>query len=243
MAKKGNKSAPGGRLSVNGQHLPTSDGCIATYRTGKPCSIPRVSKLMPYCGKCMRTGDPSLKAVKHPRFGKILIAKRNLPKGYYVAWWGNLLPKKKIARKRMEWALETTKGMVDAVPYDGSQLKYCACVGPNELPTIDFAPNSDVLLNRGEDKAAVMFRTLRPIPRNWQVDMMYNKDEKSTDEFFQEQGICRGDVGTKRYPALRKKNADPPVWLKATGMKKKATKKKVMNMKLKTSKSRSKKSG
>ena len=35
-----------------------------------------------------------------------------------------------------------------------------------------------------------------------QVDMMYNKDEKSTDEFFQEQGICRGDVGTKRYPAL-----------------------------------------
>ena len=42
---------------------------------------------------------------------------------------GNLLPKKKIARKRMEWALETTKGMVDAVPYDGSQLKYCACVG------------------------------------------------------------------------------------------------------------------
>ena len=36
----------------------------------------------------MRTGDPSLKAVKHPRFGKILIAKRNLPRGYYVAWWG-----------------------------------------------------------------------------------------------------------------------------------------------------------
>ena len=30
--------------------------------------------------------------------------------------------------------------------------------------------------------------------------MMYNKDEKSTDEFFQERGISRGDVGTKRYP-------------------------------------------
>ena len=29
---------------------------------------------------------------------------------------------------------------------------------------------------------------------------MYNKDEKSTDEFFQERGLTRGDVGTIRYP-------------------------------------------
>lgn len=33
-----------------------------------------------------------------------------------------------------------------------------------------------------------------------QVDMMYNKDEKSTDEFFNERGLTRGDVGTKKYP-------------------------------------------
>ena len=109
----------------------------------------------------MMKGDPSLKAVKHPKFGKILVATRNLPKGYYVAWWGKLCPKKQVPYKRMEWALETSKGMVDAVPYKGSQLKYCACpgriritaitaysfnfspvTGPSELPTIDFAPNS-----------------------------------------------------------------------------------------------------
>lgn len=108
----------------------------------------------------MMKGDPSLKAVKHPKFGKILVATRNLPKGYYVAWWGKLCPKKQVPYKRMEWALETSKGMVDAIPYKGSQLKYCACpggirittyslqlqlltvTGPNELPTIDFAPNS-----------------------------------------------------------------------------------------------------
>ena len=34
-----------------------------------------------------------------------------------------------MAHKRMEWALETDKGMVDAVPYKGSLLKYCACPG------------------------------------------------------------------------------------------------------------------
>lgn len=188
----------------------------------------------------MMKGDPSLKAVKHPKFGKILVATRNLPKGYYAAWWGKLCPKKQVPFKRMEWALETSKGMVDAIPYKGSQLKYCACpgrsrittyslqlqlltfwlkdwvTGPSELPTIDFAPNSvaasdhfltrmqwwrglidfwddlnvhtwfssktwrdaipkrhtktqDVLLKSGEKLAAIVFQTLRPIPRNWQA--------------------------------------------------------------------------
>jgi len=133
-----------------------------------------------------------------------------------------LIKKKEMPRKRMEWALETTTGMVDAVPFKGSLLKFCACPGPNELPTIDFAPNSDILLKRGEKRAAVIFRTVRPIPRNWQVDMMYNKDEKSTDEFFKEQGISRGDVGTRRFPAVRKKRASPPSWSK---MKSKSNKK------------------
>lgn len=77
----------------------------------------------------MKTGDPSLKAVTHPRFGKILIATRDLPKGYYAAWWGKLCKKRQVPYKRMEWALETGKGMVDAVPYKGSLLKFCACPG------------------------------------------------------------------------------------------------------------------
>eukprot|EP00435_Cladocopium_sp_Y103_P076104 s94_g77.t1 len=206
-----------GRLSASGQYLPKSGGCIATSRSGRACPHPRATKLMPYCKGCMKKGDPSLKAVKHPRFGKILVATRNLPKGYYVAWWGKLCKnKKQVPYKRMEWALETSKGMVDAVPYNGSLLKYCACPGPSELPTIDFAPNSDVLLKSGEKLAAIIFRTLRPIPRNWQLDMMYNKDEKTTDDFFQERGLTRGDVGTKRYPAERKKKAGPPAYKKKT---------------------------
>lgn len=180
---------------------------------------------MPYCKKCFQAGDPSLKAVKHPKFGMILIATRDIPKGYYVGWWGKLLKKKsEMPRKHMEWALETTKGMVDAVPYKGSQLQFCACPGPNEVPTIDFAPNSDCLLKRGEPMGTAVFRTLKAVPRGYQVDMMYNKDEKSTDIFFREQGIKRGDVGTKKHPALRKKGAPPADWEKASSKKGKAMK-------------------
>eukprot|EP00930_Biecheleria_cincta_P081572 TRINITY_DN706_c0_g1_i1.p1 TRINITY_DN706_c0_g1~~TRINITY_DN706_c0_g1_i1.p1 ORF type:complete len:239 (+),score=49.38 TRINITY_DN706_c0_g1_i1:64-780(+) len=202
--------------SVHGQNAPTSGGCISTSRTtGKACTGKRESRYLPYCKKCMKAGDPSLKAVQHPRFGKILIAMRDLPKGYYVGWWGKLLKKKSdMPKKHMEWALETTKGMVDAVPFKGSLLQFCACPGPNEVPTIDFAPNSDCILQRGQPFGTAIFRTLHAVPRNHQVDMMYNKDEKSTDIFFKEQGIKRADVGTKKYPALRKKGAGPPDWEK-----------------------------
>mmetsp|Transcript_25866 Transcript_25866/g.46789 ORF Transcript_25866/g.46789 Transcript_25866/m.46789 type:complete len:229 (+) Transcript_25866:57-743(+) len=196
------------RVSSQGQHLPSGTGCIATSVSGKPCLDPRASKNMPYCSRCMKTGDPSLKVTKHPHFGKILVANRKLRKGYYVSWWGKLLKRKSdMPSKHMEWALETTKGMIDAVPYKGSMLQFCACPGPSEVPVIDFAPASDILLKKGQDMGAVIFRTLRDIPKGYQVDMMYNKDEKTTDEFFKEQGIERGDVGTKSYPALKKSKA------------------------------------
>ena len=49
-------------------------------------------KGVPYCLECLQNGDPSLKVADHPKFGKILVAARDLPKGYLAAWWGDLLP-------------------------------------------------------------------------------------------------------------------------------------------------------
>ena len=46
--------------------------------------------LTKYIPVCNRTSDPSLKAVDHPKFGKILIARRALKKPYHAAWWGTL---------------------------------------------------------------------------------------------------------------------------------------------------------
>jgi len=34
---------------------------------------------------------------------------------------------------------------------------------------------------------------------------MYNKDEKTTNEFFAERGLVRADIGCPAFPALKKK--------------------------------------
>eukprot|EP00747_Dinoflagellata_sp_TGD_P161916 gnl/TRDRNA2_/TRDRNA2_178946_c0_seq1.p1 gnl/TRDRNA2_/TRDRNA2_178946_c0~~gnl/TRDRNA2_/TRDRNA2_178946_c0_seq1.p1 ORF type:complete len:258 (+),score=43.07 gnl/TRDRNA2_/TRDRNA2_178946_c0_seq1:102-776(+) len=195
-----------GGLTKSGQWSPTGPGCIATPK-GVPCPHPRDSYYIPLCKHCLKTGDPSLKPVDHPKYGKILIATRNLPKGYYAAWWGNLMPMKKMRQKAMEWALQTNKGTIDATPFrKGSQLQFCACPGPNEVPTIDFAPKSVSILAKVK-RTCEIFKTLRAIPKNHQLTMMYNLDEKTTDEFFEERGLKRADVGTRKYPAIRKQKA------------------------------------
>lgn len=202
------------KRTKHGQNLPTGDLCIATFKDGRACPMPRSGPAVPYCRRCMKAGDPSLKVEQHPCYGKILVATRDLPKGYYAGWWGKLVPQKQLALKRWEWALQTGKGMIDAVGHAGSQLKLCQCPGPSELATIDFAPNDSSLLRHAVKgkMGCALFRSLRDIPKSHQVTMMYNLDEASTDKFFKEQGITRSDVGTKKFPALRKKQAGPAPW-------------------------------
>lgn len=201
------RKAPTRRLST-GQHHPLGSGCLATLCNGRPCPIPRDSFYLPYCKPCMKKGDPSLKVVQHPKYGKILIAARNIPKGYQVAWWGDVRKKKEMSHKAMEWALETNttpKRWIDATPHRGSQLQFTACPGPSEVPTIEFARKADILLNTTSvEKSCSLFATLRPIPKNHQFAMMYSRDEKSTETFFKDMGIKRADVGTRKYPALKK---------------------------------------
>jgi len=198
-----------GRLTIGGQHFPCGKLCIATSaKDGRPCPSSRATPNVPYCQACMRRGDASLKVVKHPRFGYILIAARDLPKGYYAGWWGKLIANKNLPEANAEWALSTKSGMIDALPYNGSQLKYSACPGPHEVPTVNFAPNHSSLLGKTKGaQTTMLFWTLRPVPKGTQLTMMYNEDEKSTEVFFKERGIERKDVGTNRYPAIRKPNA------------------------------------
>lgn len=190
-----------------GQNHPQGCGCISTSKTGKPCTGLRETRSVPYCKRCMAKGDPSLKVTKHPKYGLILVATRNIPKGYMVAWWGDVRAKKEMAAKAMEWALETNtspKRWIDATPHKGSQLQFTACPGPSEVPTIEFAPKDDVLLDIASEKCCLLFATLRSIPKNYQFTMMYNRDEKTTENFFKEMGIKRADVGTAKWPTLKK---------------------------------------
>merc|ERR1712107_301021 len=94
-------------------------------------------------------------------------------------------------------------GVIDATPHRGSQPQFCACPGPNEVPTLDVARSINFPLKKGE-LGCVMFQTVRDMPQNHQVTMRYNDSEKSTNEFFAERDIVRADVGTPKYPSLRK---------------------------------------
>jgi len=216
QVKKVSKKTVAAKLTKVGQHMVAGTNCIATTTNGRPCPGSRAEEGIPLCRKCIANGDPSLKAVEHPKFGKILIAMRALPKGYRAAWWGNLVAKKQLPEKAIEWALEVPgRQFVDATPYKGSQLQFCACPGPSELPTVDFSAGHTFLqLIPGAKKAkakraGIIFQTLRDIPRHHQVAMMYNEDEKSTAEFFKDRGLTRADVGTRKYPLERKKRAGP----------------------------------
>jgi len=202
-------------LTKSKQHQPCGPGCIATSSKGVPCKHPRAGKGLPYCARCMKTGDPSLKVCQHPKYGKILVAARKIPKGYYVAWWGKVSGEKQMTLKAMEWALETTctrpKKYIDATPFKGSQLQFTACPGPSEVANINFAPGKqDVcLLDVKEKKSCLLFSTFREIPKSHQFTMMYNKDEKTTNAFFKDMGLTRADVGTPKYPAPRKASKGP----------------------------------
>jgi len=194
------------------QHGVLSGRCISTSLKGEPCHglLPVKNQkgdlcdMVPYCTTCRKQGDPSLRVTDHPKFGKILVAKRDLPKGYRMAWWGNRTTARKLPEPHWEWALDTQNGIINARPYQkGSLLQFSACPGPHEKVTVWMGPRCDSNLDKSP-LTCLVFSTTMPVPKNHHLSMMYNDSPKSTDEFFAERGIKRADVGTKKYPAIRK---------------------------------------
>lgn len=191
-----------------GQHPVIGQGCISTLPvpTGgcRPCPHPRIEAHLPYCKGCMKSGDPSLKKVKHPKFGSCLVATRALKRGYLIAWWGRRIGSKRLPDKNWEWALTSPKGVIDAVPFrTGSLLQFSQCPGPTERATVNFAPQADRLLVQ-KDRTCRLFRTLCDVPKGHQITMTYSDTEKGQDEFFADRGITRADIGCKQWPALKK---------------------------------------
>merc|ERR1719443_1544802 len=180
-----------GKTLAWGQHTPSSGRCISTSLKGKPCLSPLPldkhgnSDFVPYCAECRKNGDPSLLVTSHPKFGKILVARRDLPKGYRMAWWGDRTTTKALPEAHWEWALDTHAGMIDARPHQGGSLmQFSACPGPTELTTVWMGPNSDQLLQKKEKLASMLFSTRMDVPKRHQLCMMYNESVSTTDEFF-----------------------------------------------------------
>lgn len=193
------------RVTGAGQHFNSSGLCIATERTGKPCSLSAAVAGVPYCKKCMRSGDPSLKVVKHRLAGKILVAARTLPKCYRIALWGPQVRKKDMPAEGLEWAFHITKQWaIDPTSCKGSLVQFCPCPGPNEAAALLSTP---VSATPGMAYGSWAFITRERIPKNMQMTMQYGSTSKESDEFFTDRGLTRVDVGTKTYPALRRKTA------------------------------------
>lgn len=195
------------KLSSAGQPFVSSGRCIATGRKdGKPCCRLTPHKGVPYCKDHMRSGDPSLCTAAHPLAGKILVAARDLPKGYRAALWGVLRRKKEVSQKGMEWSFEIhNRMMIDPTSCKGSLLQFCACPGPSEAAAILSTGTSTG--DRRQKYGSWVFVTRETIPRNWQLTMQYGSNSKGSDTFFKERGIERVDVGSTLHPALQRKDA------------------------------------
>mmetsp|Transcript_105636 Transcript_105636/g.340681 ORF Transcript_105636/g.340681 Transcript_105636/m.340681 type:complete len:224 (-) Transcript_105636:94-765(-) len=205
---KAAKAAKAVKLTGSGQPFVSSGLCIATGRKdGKPCCRKTGAAGVPYCKEHMRSGDPSLCVVEHHLAGKILVAARDLPKGYRAALWGRLKRKKEMRSAGMEWAFDFQNGwMLDPTGCKGSLVQFCACPGPNEAAAV--LATSTSWTDAG-DYGSWVFVTKEALPRHWQLTMQYGNNSKGSEAFFTERGLTRVDVGTELYPALRRKDAQP----------------------------------
>ena len=141
-----NKSEDSPKIKSNSQMASSgkkqhgwSTGCIATTLTGQPCKGACEHPYVPLCDACMKNGDPSIAVVPHHRFGKMLVAKRDLPKGYKMALWGDIIADSKMPEDDREWGFETADGwFINPCKYPTSQPQFCQCPGPNEKITVIF---------------------------------------------------------------------------------------------------------
>lgn len=195
------QSKPKRRVSkLSGQNLGTGH-CWATKKDGKPCLRCRdPASDVPYCRDHMRVGDPSLKVVQHPNktFGKILVAARDLPRGYRMVYWGRRIAWHKC-RANKDWAMSYLQkgGVIDPCGIPQSKLQFMSCPGPDERSNTKatsqcFGTPHDTRLVGRE------FVLMEGVRKNGQLIQWYGKD------WFSARDIVRANVGTSRYPATRR---------------------------------------
>jgi len=190
--------------------------CIAYCRNGKRCTgtierpwSNRVNAApVPYCKRCLNHGDGSLKVVKHPVCGKILIARHGLPKGYRIIYHGARRTSGRDDDK-VDWDEDRTlwfypegsgrsNGYIDPTDYKGSTLQFAACVGPGEL--VNISQNNRGYGRKGHDYAGMEYVTRMPVPAGTQLVHDYGAEWwKDRPE------LKRGNVGTRKYPAPKRK--------------------------------------
>ncbi|KAL3817520.1 hypothetical protein ACHAXA_003693 [Cyclostephanos tholiformis] len=217
--------------------------CWAHSRAGKRCRAKVTSREgepipIPYCDRHLKTGDGALKEVKHPFFGKALVARYDLPKSYRMAYWGvrgrcqscdvedraisfyppdprtgsNIDPRVEGGRtlKRHNYNGVLNPGGT------GDLIQYAGCPGTNEVQNMRstfqyFGLRNGII-------GGLEFVTLMPVPKNTQLLHWYGSG------WWSERGIKRQDVGTKKYPAPLRQGTSSVVTNKIAAKSKKAAK-------------------
>ena len=206
--------------------------CWATTKSGKPCkkracSLPESSGI-PYCRRHMEVGDEAFEVVDHdvcPEiFGKILIARHEIPKNYRLVYWGKLCRNSELKSSAHDHMIEfcpnaysdQSRGTIDPTVYSGSIAQYAATNGPGELITMtpEYASFGGWGKNRTKC-AGRTYRFVRPLPKGMQVTHDYGSG------WMECRGLKRLCVGTDRYPTLRRGQGGYTVKQKATRKRKK----------------------
>jgi len=117
-----------------------TDGCCWAHTAGGArcaAAVPRGA--VPYCRRHLSAGDGALRAARHPNavLGSVLVARRALPAGYRLAFWGDRTRAPYIADddRTLQYLSgpkrKNPNGVIDPAPYQGSLGQFmsasCAC--------------------------------------------------------------------------------------------------------------------
>jgi hypothetical protein len=180
--------------------------CWATRANGSICGAraDHAKSCLPYCAEHLRRGDEALRVVKHPVFGdKILIATRDLPKGYKTVYFGERKTWRECGRAGRDHAMHFRSGggVIDPCPLGmAAQLQFMSNPGPNEVSN-----NRSTNVFFGDTRSPKNtivgreFILSRDVKKGAQLLQWYGAD------WFNSRDIKRLDVGCDIYPAERKK--------------------------------------
>ena len=192
---------------LNGAQARTLQYCWATTVNGEICGSRREpGSSLPYCARHRARGDDAFEIVPHPTLdGKVLVATRDLPKGYKTVYWGERKSWRECGRAGRDHAMCFRRGggVIDPTPCgDASQLQFMSNPGPNEV-TNNRSTNVCFGDTRSPKGTLVgrEFMLCRAVKKNEQLTQWYGAS------WFHSRGIARVDTGTDAYPAPRRRRA------------------------------------
>ncbi|CAJ1382332.1 unnamed protein product [Effrenium voratum] len=188
--------------------------CIAHCTNGRRCNgriePQKRGQPMPYCRKHLRAGDGALKVYQHPKgYGKILVARFNLAKGYRMVYHGH----RKTTGTHHDDELDPDEdrtlwfypdgqgrvnGYIDPTGCPGSVLQFAANCGPKEV--VNLRQSNRAFGARDGDYGGMEYTATMAVPAGTQLVHNYGASWwKDRPE------LKRCDVGTDRFPAPKRK--------------------------------------